>query len=291
MVLKQSNVVFLPEEHRYFLGDKELQGITGMLSRQLFPHKYKSVPKTVLDKAASRGTKIHSDLHRYDLFGKADTQEMEWYAGLLEREQLDVLDNEYLVTDGIYFASAIDKVMMRGNDWILADVKTTYKLDRDYVSWQLSIYKYLFELMNPGIEIKHLYAIWVKDGAELVEVEIRPEEDVVELLDCERNGVQYQAVSVSKTDKALRLIKEISDIATRIEELKSLKSDYDAKIEALFNSLNVDRWETDLFTITRTNAYTKSQFDSKKFKEDHPELYGQYKKEISIKSSIKTKLK
>lgn len=37
------------------LGEKQLQGITGMISRQLFPDKYKDVPDFVLKRAAEKG--------------------------------------------------------------------------------------------------------------------------------------------------------------------------------------------------------------------------------------------
>ena len=39
--LVKSGVVFNEENHTYFLGDKQLSGITGMIKRQLFPDKYK----------------------------------------------------------------------------------------------------------------------------------------------------------------------------------------------------------------------------------------------------------
>lgn len=42
--LVKSPVVFNEENHTYFLGEKQLRGITGMISRQLFPDKYKGVP-------------------------------------------------------------------------------------------------------------------------------------------------------------------------------------------------------------------------------------------------------
>ena len=41
--LVKSSVVFNEENHTYMLGEKQLQGITGMISRQLFPDKYKDV--------------------------------------------------------------------------------------------------------------------------------------------------------------------------------------------------------------------------------------------------------
>ena len=53
--LVKSSVVFNEENHTYMLGEKQLQGITGMISRQLFPDKYKDVPDFVLKRAAEKG--------------------------------------------------------------------------------------------------------------------------------------------------------------------------------------------------------------------------------------------
>ena len=54
-------VVFNEENHTYFLGEKQLRGITGMISRQLFPDKYKGVPDHVMRRAATRAAaSIHN---------------------------------------------------------------------------------------------------------------------------------------------------------------------------------------------------------------------------------------
>ena len=58
--LVKSSVVFNEENHTYMLGEKQLQGITGMISRQLFPDKYKDVPDFVLKRAAEKGSLIHA---------------------------------------------------------------------------------------------------------------------------------------------------------------------------------------------------------------------------------------
>lgn len=52
--LVKSCVVFNEENHTYMLGEKQLQGVTGMIGRQLFPDKYKDIPDFVLKKAAAR---------------------------------------------------------------------------------------------------------------------------------------------------------------------------------------------------------------------------------------------
>lgn len=67
--LVKSSVVFNEENHTYFLCDKQLSGITGMIKRQLFPDKYRDVPKFVLEKAAERGTKVHHDCQFADVTG------------------------------------------------------------------------------------------------------------------------------------------------------------------------------------------------------------------------------
>ena len=51
--LVKSSVVFSEENHTYFLGEKQLKGITGMISRQLFPNKYKDIPEYILKRATA----------------------------------------------------------------------------------------------------------------------------------------------------------------------------------------------------------------------------------------------
>ena len=58
--LVKSAVVFNEENHTYLLGDKLLQGITGMISRQLFPNKYKDIPEFILKRAAEKGSFMHN---------------------------------------------------------------------------------------------------------------------------------------------------------------------------------------------------------------------------------------
>ena len=45
--LKDSGVFFNEELHQYWLGNKQLSGITGMLQRQLFPDEFEGIPESV----------------------------------------------------------------------------------------------------------------------------------------------------------------------------------------------------------------------------------------------------
>ena len=57
--LKDSGVLFNKERHEYWLGDKQLSGITGMLQRQLFPDEFNNVPEEAIKEAARYGTEVH----------------------------------------------------------------------------------------------------------------------------------------------------------------------------------------------------------------------------------------
>ena len=94
------------------------------------------------------------------------------------------------MTDNEYFASPIDKVFEFGkNEADLGDIKTTSELDLKYLSWQLSIYAFLFELQNPYITVRKLYGIWLKGKrAKLVEVNRIDPRIIRELLLCEIEG-------------------------------------------------------------------------------------------------------
>lgn len=292
-MLKDSGVIFIDDPRGYWLGDIKLKGLTGLIGSQLFPDKYSNVPEGVLRNAAERGNKIHDDIEAYDMFGTGKTKEVCWYAEMKKNEGFEVVDSEYLVTDGTHYASAIDKVIIKDGKVCLADLKTTYALDKEYISWQLSIYKYLFNLINPDIEVDKLYAIWVRDGAFLHEVDEIPIEEVKELLECGREGRQYikKDIITVEDEKSLALVKDLSEILAEITDLEKKRDTIKKGLEEMFEQFGVQKWETDSFTISRVDGFTRESFDTKRFKEDDPELARQYIKTTEVKPSIRIKLK
>ena len=79
------------------------------------------------------------------------------------------------------YASCIDKVYRYDdNTFFLGDIKTTYKLNKEYVQWQLSIYAHLFEKeTNKGAKVSSIFAIWLRGTThQIVELERIPDEKV-----------------------------------------------------------------------------------------------------------------
>lgn len=289
--MKKSKVIFNKEDHTYKLGEVFLQGITGILSKHLFQDKYDNVPDFVLQRAASRGTFIHECCELVDTLGIIpDSIEAQNYIKLKEKHSLTSISNEYIVSDEQHFASAIDVVL---SDYSLADIKTTAKFDNDYVSWQLSIYAYLFELQNPELKANKLYGIWLRnDTAELIEVEKKPKELIKELLRCEVEGELFVSPleKITAPSRIYEVEKFLIDLDTQAKEIEAKRKELLEGILKEMEKANVDKWETDKIRLTRRKATTSERFDSKAFKEFNPDLYQQFMKVSPVKSSITLKV-
>ena len=295
--LNPSNVVFTPEDHRYFLNGKELSGITGLIKSQLFADKYANIPQFVLDRAAERGTMIHESIELYDagFEPKESTPELNSYKRIKADNGLKTLANEYIVSDNKHFASGIDLVSTNGGkNVILADIKTTSVLDKEYVRWQLSIYAYLFELQNPDLKVSKLYALWLRgDKSEFVEVERIDTEIVKELLQCEVEGKQF-VNPLAKTEQTVPAeIKNaemaVYTIITQIKELDAKKKELSKGLLKLMQDNDVKSYKGEHITLSRKAAYTKKSLDNKKLEDEYPEVYAACLKTTDYPESLQIK--
>jgi hypothetical protein len=89
----------------------------------------------------------------------------------------------------------------------------------------------------------------------------------------------------------LTIIKEINEIAQKIEDLKKIEADYKLNIEKMFNDLGIESWETEFFTIKKTKDYERETFDTATFKKSNPDIAKKFIKTTIVKGSIKTTLK
>lgn len=297
--LPDCGVRFYESPRGYWLGLLELQGITGILSRHLFPKQYDSVPEYILKAAAERGSTVHDLCREYDMFGtyslpETDDEKIEEfikaYAGLVEHYKPKNVSNEYLVTDGTHYASAIDKVFVMDGKLCLGDIKTTYSLNKDYVSWQLSIYKYLFERQT-GLKVEGLYAIWLREGGKMMEVPDKGSERVEKLLEADRIGELYQdkpeTTALSADLKAVEALEALKGVMVQIEEAQALEKDLKAKVELMFDELGIDSWETDWFKITRIKASPRKVFNLDSFMKEHNDVYKEYVEEKLNEAKLK----
>jgi len=299
--LKESGVLFNEEEHSYLLDGKELSGITGMLQRQLFPDEFDGIPKHLIQGAADYGAGVHLSCEDFDKNWINDgTQEVIDYIQLCKDYGLVHECSEYTVTDGVNWASKIDKVYRVSEDtFSLGDIKTygqmtPVKLEK--ARWQLSIYAFFFELMNRKAKIDKLFVIRLrnkmkKDGSfdhikEIIFVNRIPSDICKELLDCDFRGERFinpfdipdEYRSQEETIRNLIQTKAVIE-----EQLANIK----AKILADMEAQGVKTWATETMRLIRKSPTTRSSFNFPAFKSDHPELeYESYMKVSPVAGSL-----
>lgn len=299
--LKDSGVIFDPEQHTYQLNGTYLSGITDLLQRQLFPNEYANIPKAILNQAAAYGTSVHQSCEDFDANWYNDgTQEVQDYIQLCQEHSLTHEASEYTVTDFTNYASNIDKVYrISSNTFDLADLKTygvmtPEKLEK--ARWQLSIYAYLFELQNKDAKARQLYILHLrnkqkKDGtfdhiSALIPVKRIPSEICKELLDTDLRNEQFQSpYAMPKEIKEQEAhIKELMETKARVdEELGQIKS----RILSEMESRNVKSWLGESIKLTRKLPSTRTSFNLSSFKSDHPEIdYEPYMNTTQVSSSL-----
>lgn len=300
--LKDCGVEFDAAKHEYWLNGKQLQGITGVITKQLFPNEYDNVPPAILAKSAEYGTAIHQKLEKFDMWFENDhSVEVQDYIALCKEHGLVHEYSEYLCTDGANFASAIDKVFRVSDDTVsIADIKTYYgkltgsKLER--CRWQLSLYQYFMQITMPKLKVDRLLVIHLrnkekKDGtydhvSELIEVDPIPSDICKELLDCELRGEQFKnpfAVPEDVSSKLIRIKSLVEAKAAAEEELNTLKADLLSSMQFL----DVKTWAAEGVKLTRKLASVRTSLDAKALKAAFPEIpYDQFYKTSTVAESL-----
>lgn len=284
--LKQCSVVFNPEDHTYFLYGKELSGITGMLERQLFPSTYDGIPEAIVRQAAEYGTSVHQSIEDFDMNWENDgTQEVSDYISLCTENGLIHETSEYLISDNENYASMIDKVYrVDDTTFDIGDIKTYGVMTsdkREKARWQLSIYAYLFELMNKKAKVRRIFILHIrnkakKDGifdhiSDFIELVRIPSEIVKDLLHTDSIGEQFTnpyaiPEDVKSQELVIRkLIQAKTDAETRLNSIK-------ARILSLMEAQDIKSWCTETMRITRKLPTTRTSFSVSDFKAANPDM-------------------
>lgn len=284
--LKQSDVIFNPEDHSYFLNGKQLSGITSLLERQLFPDTYAGISEEILMQAAEYGKSVHESIEDFDMEWTNDgTQEVQDYISLCTEHSLIHEASEYLISDNSNYASMIDKIYrVDETTFDIGDLKTYGVMTADKLEkakWQLSIYAYLFELQNKKAKVRNLFILHIrnkqkKDGSfdhisNYIPVQRIPSEIVKDLLDTDLRGEQFQnpyaiPSDIASQESTIRtLIQAKNDAETKLNSIK-------ARILSLMEAQDIKTWATETMRITRKLPTQRSSFSLVDFKEANPTI-------------------
>lgn len=185
-------VTFVEETHQYFNEDgNELISVTTLMQKHGLAPSYAGVAREVLNAKAQRGSHIHKEIEEYIKEGKIGfTAEL---LNFIKTPKGEILVSEGLVYNDIV-AGTCDLIMYENGEYIISDIKTTYRIHKEAVSWQLSIYAYLFNYHTPSVKFTRgqVYHFDKEGNLNVVEIPLKPVSEVERLLECERLGILYQ---------------------------------------------------------------------------------------------------
>lgn len=332
--LLQSPVVFDEEHHIYTINGMRLSGITSLIHAVLhlgeYPDASDFVRNVAIPRAGEYGTTVHNAIRLWDEIGIRDTHrdghygvwdvDAELDSYIASRDGFTPLANEYTVSDETMYASQIDNVWIKNDTqgiW-LADTKTNnlayYPGGEDglkeYLSWQLSCYAYLFERQT-GKKVEGLIGNWFRRGeSRQWQIERKADEDVRLLLsvvwtiDMETDGFIYHDDGVAElimlppvpAETKTQLLPEnvvntIYSMLMQAKEAEEMVKGFKAQLRTAMENAGIKSWDSGKFKATISADSMQTKFDTTRFKQEHPDLYEQYTSKTERKGSFTVALK
>lgn len=172
---------YIDATHTYLYNGVVLPSVTQLLQKK-FGSKYDGIPKSVLERAAERGTALHNAIENYEQLGiETELVELHNWIALKAEHDLSVMGNELpvvLFKDGQAVAAGrCDLFLAKHGVFGLGDIKRTYRLDRNYLTYQLNIYRVAF-MQSYGIKIDFLRGVHLREEVSQC-VEITVDESLV----------------------------------------------------------------------------------------------------------------
>ena len=281
--------------HKYTVDGKEVISVTQLLQKHKITPSYDAVDKELLRVASERGTLIHEEVEKWIESGEGGfTEEAERICDyLFERaDEKSKIISEQMVANDIV-AGRFDVLYTHAKKLVLTDIKTGNTKHLFGWSWQLSLYKYLYEKMY-GKEINSLEILWANGDLTVIPCEYVGDEKIENLLKAEREGRLISDVDLGVSEEELEDLTELmEEIKAKEDELKLMKEKVDKVKEILYGTMEkegvktVDRGK---LKITYVAPSSRTSVDSKKLEKEEPEIYKKYVKTTTVAGSIKITL-
>ena len=282
--------------HKYTVDGKEVISVTQLLQKHKITPSYDAVDKEMLRMASERGTLIHEEVENWIKDRELGfTQEAYYICDYLTNKTYygsEIISEQMVANDVV--AGRFDLLYLDGKKrLVLTDIKTGNSKHLYGWTWQLSLYKYLYERMYDK-KIESLQIFWANGDLTVIPCEYVGDDKIENLLKAEREGRLISDVDLGVSEEELEDLQELmEDIKSKEEELKLLKDKVDKVKETLYSTMEkegvktVDRGK---LKITYVAPSTRVSVDSKKLQKEEPEIYKKYVNTTTVAGSIKITL-
>ena len=191
--------------HKYTVDGKEVISVTQLLQKHKITPSYDAVDKELLRVASERGTLIHEEVENWIENNETGfTEEAERICDYLNStaDRDSQIISEQIVANDIV-AGRFDVLYTHAKKLVLTDIKTGNTKHLFGWSWQLSLYKYLYEKMH-GQKIESLIVLWAKnDDMTVIPCEYVGDDKIENMLKAEREGRLISDVDLGVSEEEL----------------------------------------------------------------------------------------
>ena len=284
-------IIFDSVNHRYFK-DGDLKPSVGEIVNWYLNIDLSNIPPEILKSAQDRGTDIHLMCDKIlsgEDFETIYSKEYKDFEYLRKKHKIKANSIEGIVyawTPQGDYCGTYD--LYDSKSKILYDIKTSYEKHIEEWTLKTNLYRYALEQNKSQVkEIKIIYLPSEKspNKAEVFNLEILPDSKVEEVVKAYyRQERPSQIVELKTLSKDA--IKQLALAFSTIERIQTEIDTIKQRVKEEMESRGIYNFQCPEFNISIRKEHIQKRFDGKKFKEDFPEIYEKYVKDIEIKSSI-----
>ena len=284
-------IIFDAVNHRYFKdGDEKVS--VGKIVNWYLNIDLSNIPPETLEKAQNRGTDVHLLVDKIltgEDFETTYSYEYKSFEYLRKKHKIkaDSIENiVYGFTPNGDYCGTYD--LYDSKSKILYDIKTSYEKHIEEWTYKCNLYRYALEQMKrqvKAIKIIYLPKETNQNKPEVIDLEILPNSKVEEVVRCyfeQKRPTQLVELKTLSKDAIKQLALAFSTIERIQTEIDTIKQ----RVKEEMESRGIYNFQCPEFNISIRKNHIQKRFDGKKFKEDFPEIYEKYVKDIEIKSSI-----
>lgn len=269
-------IKFNDETHTYTLGDKVLTSVTQIASEicGIKPQFFKAG-------AAAKGTDIHTELGRYydptDKFSADDfTLDAAAKMATFLKREADMRTEVIVWNTELNYAGTCDLVRVVGNKVSdIVDFKSG-SVNKKYCTVQLSLYKLALESMGYDVSECRLRVISPK-GITVI--------DALTWKQCwDLQRSELEPIDKNELDTIEERMKALAPL---VEEYKQLEEQLRTTLLEQLELSGATQYTGRMFVATYVQPTTRVSLDSKRLKEEHPDIYESYAKETQVKGTVK----
>lgn len=264
---------FNETNHTYTFDGKVLISTTQLMIKHNLSPNYDKVNPEVLQSKAKKGTLIHKEIENFIKENQLGfTDELYEFQKYVKEHNLTSIKSETMVCNDIV-AGTIDLMFMENDRPIIADIKTTSVVHKEAVSWQLSIYRYLYlsyvdgnivpvkesEYNDVSGQVFHFN----KEGIlNVEEIPLKPYSDIERLFNCERLGMQF-TLEIDEYENSLQnvvhLEKIINELNEKVEFAKKQQEEFKKSLMEAMENRKLSTFEKDGIKITLVKGKSKKE--------------------------------